>query len=501
MPLIKVFLILSACLSGTFGYASSPLWTITPFKGNPTRISISVTEQATIRYLVTNRSRKHHLLKTRPIPGITSSGCSSILKSLKSCILTLHIKGSSLQGNIIGGPQLCQSDRNRLPNPNQCYQPNQRDRLIITLSKNAKYTVTPRSSHVALSPSTPQTVDSGSTQKFTVTPNAGYLLSNTVGGTCPTGTWNKNVYTTGPITNSCSVYFTARQTGYAYVLQEERSFGPGDQVMFCTINRISGLLENCQPTAQSLPGGLFLRGVAVDKDATTAYFTSQNDSSVYQCTIAPTTKLLENCTQTIINYPGFNIIYGQLAVNSSNTKVYIVDDLNQKVLSCPIINQTIQGNCTAMTSFSDFHGVGIALNPSNTLAFLGNYFVNYIYTCSIDSQGVFKQCIEKTGDGTLNLSTPTDVVVNKSGTILYATTGQGIVGCDARTTVNTSTFNSCFIAKSLGGFSLALHPLETFAYITDNNASVYVCPIEADGTFGNCSSQSGFQYINDIVLF
>jgi hypothetical protein len=62
----------------------------------------------------------------------------------------------------------------------------------------------------SFTPNTPQTVNPGSTQTFTVTPNAGFVLSSTVGGSCPAGTWSGNQYTTGIITGSCSVMFTAQ---------------------------------------------------------------------------------------------------------------------------------------------------------------------------------------------------------------------------------------------------------------------------------------------------
>ncbi len=71
------------------------------------------------------------------------------------------------------------------------------------------YTVTPSGSNVVISPNSPQTVISGATQAFTVTANAGFTLSSTVGGTCATGSWSGSVYTTGPIIASCTVSFSA----------------------------------------------------------------------------------------------------------------------------------------------------------------------------------------------------------------------------------------------------------------------------------------------------
>ncbi|MEW6426816.1 MAG: SBBP repeat-containing protein [Thermodesulfobacteriota bacterium] len=52
------------------------------------------------------------------------------------------------------------------------------------------------------------TVGHGATASFTVTPGAGQTIDPIVGGSCPTGSWNGSVYTTGPITVDCSVVFS-----------------------------------------------------------------------------------------------------------------------------------------------------------------------------------------------------------------------------------------------------------------------------------------------------
>ena len=79
-----------------------------------------------------------------------------------------------------------------------------------TGSKKIVYTVTPSGNgNETITPSTPQAVDNGASQAFTVTANAGYTLSHTVGGTCPAGSWSGNTYTTGAVTSNCSVSFSS----------------------------------------------------------------------------------------------------------------------------------------------------------------------------------------------------------------------------------------------------------------------------------------------------
>ena len=67
------------------------------------------------------------------------------------------------------------------------------------------YTVAPSSSgNGTISPDTPQSVASGATKTFLLTPNSGYHIVN-VTGSCPAGTWNGSNYTTGAVTADCGV--------------------------------------------------------------------------------------------------------------------------------------------------------------------------------------------------------------------------------------------------------------------------------------------------------
>jgi hypothetical protein len=80
----------------------------------------------------------------------------------------------------------------------------------VSFSATIAHTVSPSGDgHETISPDTTQTVSEGSTQQFTVTANAGYTLSPTVGGTCPAGSWSGSIYTTGAITSNCTVSFSA----------------------------------------------------------------------------------------------------------------------------------------------------------------------------------------------------------------------------------------------------------------------------------------------------
>ena len=78
----------------------------------------------------------------KAIPGVTQlttpGNCPNqfVLGYQQSCTLTLSINGSALNGNVIGGPVVCQQG-----NPNQCYQPSAANSLHITKGPAVDYTV------------------------------------------------------------------------------------------------------------------------------------------------------------------------------------------------------------------------------------------------------------------------------------------------------------------------------------------------------------------------
>jgi|GEM_PF-6739389 hypothetical protein len=85
-----------------------------------------------------------------------------------------------------------------------------------TVNPSGPYTVTPSAgTGGTMSPNTPQTVVSGGAASFVMSPNSGFSPDQTVGGTCPSGAWSGNTYTTGPIFSDCtmSVTFTTGPTG------------------------------------------------------------------------------------------------------------------------------------------------------------------------------------------------------------------------------------------------------------------------------------------------
>ena len=124
----------------TAGQAGIPMWTFTADPNFPPSLSISPVGTATVRYLITNQSKKTHRLVMQPIAGInqvtTGQGVCSSPFSLgykQSCTLILQVQGSELVGNVSWGPIVCNQG-----NFLQCYQPSAVDSLAIIKEEATK---------------------------------------------------------------------------------------------------------------------------------------------------------------------------------------------------------------------------------------------------------------------------------------------------------------------------------------------------------------------------
>ena len=125
--------ILVLLMVGSAAHAGRPVWTITPID-SPV-ISVSPTGTASVRYTVTNNSRrpKKLVLSSDTPPGISIEQVTIPCPSGWVCALTVNIDGSALPSdNVSGGPIICQSNSNGSANANQCYQPSPGDALVIT---------------------------------------------------------------------------------------------------------------------------------------------------------------------------------------------------------------------------------------------------------------------------------------------------------------------------------------------------------------------------------
>lgn len=171
------FFFRSAMLLAFFTYlmfssvqAAKPLWTFVPH--TPIDIVVAKGNSTQVIYTISNQTSKVKTLVMKPIVGVTQIA-SCQLEPRGTCILTLNVYGSVLQGDVLGGPILCEQG-NKL----QCYQPNMSNSLRIHLSELPpvqKFTITPLPTvNGSISPSSAQVVDSGSSLVFTALPDVAF---------------------------------------------------------------------------------------------------------------------------------------------------------------------------------------------------------------------------------------------------------------------------------------------------------------------------------------
>lgn len=162
-----------SCLMLPSVQAAKPLWTFVP--QTPTDITVAKGSGAQVIYTVNNQSSRPKTLVMKLIAGISQSAPCQ-LPAKGSCTLTLNVNGATLQGDVVGGPVLCQQG-----NDLQCYQPSSTNILRIRLIEQPpvqQFTVTPSAgANGSISPATAQVVNAGSSLTFTATPNTGFGVS------------------------------------------------------------------------------------------------------------------------------------------------------------------------------------------------------------------------------------------------------------------------------------------------------------------------------------
>lgn len=139
----QVYLGLSVFCFFTTVQAGIPLWKFTPDVNFPPQVSLGPSARTTVKYTITNQSKRTHILIMKPITGINQvtldeGECDNPFKLgyQQSCILNLQVDGGKLKGNVLGGPVVCNQG-----NDLQCYQPGMPDSLQITKEAVTKFFV------------------------------------------------------------------------------------------------------------------------------------------------------------------------------------------------------------------------------------------------------------------------------------------------------------------------------------------------------------------------
>ncbi|WP_454785956.1 InlB B-repeat-containing protein [Legionella sp. WA2024007413] len=315
---IGVFAILFLTLS----HASKPVWTFTPDPNYPPKIYITPIGSATIKYTITNQSRKTHTLSMKRIEGITqvtsTGNCPNPFKLNyhQSCTLNLLVNGSKLSGNIKGGPIVCEQG-----NGLECYRPASANILNITQIPVTKYVITPTAgAQGTIKPNKPQTIIAGSNLTFTATPNAGYQVDQWLldGGTAQKG---GSTFTLFNIDSNHTVEVTFTRAGIIYA-------GTASGTVYFSIN--NGLTWTPTPkipSSNNSVNGIFVTPTTlyVGSGDGKVYY-STNNGTFWSATTAPGTSAVNSVSVT----KAANIYVG-----TQEGKVYYSNDKGITWVSTP----------------------------------------------------------------------------------------------------------------------------------------------------------------------
>jgi DNA-binding beta-propeller fold protein YncE len=437
-PVLITFVTATLLASSLFA-ATQPKFVLTPL--TPTTLSIEQNETKTVQYQVSNSTKITRTLTMIPIQGIQqiASGAGACtnpftLSQNQSCTLSLSFTGNALPGNITTGPEICATNHegDNTPDPFLCSQPSLANSLNITVLPLAPITFVGDSALTLLANGTStgtmsiqnisgRTIAPGVTAHFEATDLKGIVTATVCGEilnneTCTiTFTANRTSIssTSFPIygTNTASLngIMTITASPQAYLTN-----GPYHKLYQCIIDATSGNFTQCQ-TFSNL-GLKEPHGIVINPSKTRAYILNYEGSSVTQCTIDPSTLNLINCENANAN--GLSNLFN-FTLNPAGTVAYIPDSNADKIYKCDINPATgnFDNSCTATSAALLGGPRGIAIDPSNSFAYIANYFDFNVVRCAIDTSGDLSSCqVMYQSKKSDHFS---DITMNTSGTLVY----------------------------------------------------------------------------------
>ena len=237
----------------------------------------------------------------------------------------------------------------------------------------------------------PVSVSRGGTASFTVAPATGYVVNSTVGGSCPSGSFNGATYTTGAITSNCSVSFTFDAGSYSIGTAVTPSgsgtitCSPGTTVdlgtaVSCEVTHVPGyrLIGVTVDGVAQAPGSasfthLFgavtanhsIAATFAAEEVFTVTFTAESNGTLTGTAVQPVIKGGAAAAVTAVPSTGYRF------VNWTGPGGF-VSTANPLTLSNVIATQTITANFVAdsflVTPVAAVHGALIPSNPQSASA-------------------------------------------------------------------------------------------------------------------------------------
>ncbi len=362
----------------TIAHAGTHLITFTPLTDN--HISVPVNGFKIIQYQVTNHSKKTHTLMMQPITGIsqitTAENCPNpfILGSKQSCILSLQIRGSSLQDPIVAGPKVCEQG-NRL----MCYQPSHDHSLNITQGM-AEYTV---SGTITGLTGTVTLLNNGANTTSLSTDGAFTFSTPIVEGS----TYHVTVGTQ-PLEQTCTVVSGSGTISGANVT---------DVTVTCSINTytVGGTITGLTGTVALLNNGTDTTSISTNGAFT--FSTPIAEGSTYHVTLGAQ-PIHQTCT----------VASGSGTMGGANvTNVTVTCSTNTHSIS-----GTITGLTTGTVTLLNNSINSTSLSTNGSFTFSTPIAEGSTYHVTVGTQPTKQTCTITNGSGTMSSSDVTNVTVN-----------------------------------------------------------------------------------------
>lgn len=187
-----------------------------------------------------------------------------------------------------------------------------------------------------------------------------------------------------------------------------------------------------------------------------------------------------------------------IALNNTNTIAYVANSSAGSISLCPINEDGSFGTCSPTGTIFAPPMFGLALNPANTFAYLSEYNIGTVRKCTINADGTFGVC-SLAAPGFQN---PLGIAFNSSGTKAYIA-NNGIIGASislCNISGGGTLFGCTLIGNGINGpQGIVLNNTNTFAWITTAGGTVFYCPVNPDGTFGTCADTNAANLFIDPV--
>jgi 6-phosphogluconolactonase (cycloisomerase 2 family) len=192
--------------------------------------------------------------------------------------------------------------------------------------------------------------------------------------------------------------------------------------------------------------------------------------------------------------------------NQNNTMLYIANYGSSLVSICPVDANGAIGTCTTSNGNGTFNGPNDVV-LSNNYAYIPNNNIGTVSICPIKPDGSFGTCTSTSGNGTITAPLGIDVSTDQKYVYITNAGNSTISSCPIN---SDGSLGVCGVNAGNGTFSFSNYGTNDlflttagYAYIVnDNNNTLSICPVNTDGSLGNCivNQDSTYNFSESITI-